>query len=46
MPDIKIDKDITITEKAAKEVRQIQSENNIPENTFNVISSQKVQETC
>lgn len=32
MPDIKVDKDITITEKAAKEVRQIQSENNIPGN--------------
>ncbi len=32
MSDIKIENDITITEKAAKEVRQIQSENNIPEN--------------
>ncbi|HKB85412.1 MAG TPA: iron-sulfur cluster insertion protein ErpA [Ignavibacteriaceae bacterium] len=32
MSDIKIANDIIITEKAAKEVRQIQSENNIPEN--------------
>jgi iron-sulfur cluster assembly protein len=31
MPDIKVENDITITEKAAKEVKQIQSENNIPE---------------
>jgi iron-sulfur cluster assembly protein len=32
IPDNKIENEITITEKAAKEVRQIQSENNIPEN--------------
>jgi iron-sulfur cluster assembly protein len=31
MPDIKVENDITITEKAAKEVRQIRSENNIPD---------------
>jgi iron-sulfur cluster assembly protein len=32
MAEIKIENDITITEKAAREVRQIRSENNIPEN--------------
>ncbi len=31
MPDTKVDNDITITEKAAKEVRQIRTENNIPD---------------
>lgn len=32
MPEIKIENEITITEKAAKEVKQIRTENNIPEN--------------
>ncbi len=32
MPDIKVENDIKITEKAAKEVVQIRNENNIPEN--------------
>lgn len=31
MPDTKIENDISITEKAAREVEQIRSENNIPE---------------
>lgn len=31
MPDTTVKNDITITEKAAKEVRQIRSENSIPE---------------
>lgn len=31
MPDIKVENDINITEKAAKEVVQIRKENNIPE---------------
>jgi iron-sulfur cluster assembly protein len=32
MPDTKVENDITITEKAASEVKQIRTENNIPEN--------------
>ena len=31
MPDTKIENDITITEKAVKEVKQIRIENNIPD---------------
>lgn len=31
MPETKVQNDITITEKAIKEVKQIRSENNIPE---------------
>lgn len=31
MPETKVENDISITEKAAKEVMQIKSENNIPE---------------